>query len=291
VTGARQDAAASFEPHRPRLVRLAYRMLGSVADAEDVVQDAFLRWLDADRSAVAVPEAYLVRVATRLCLDVLKSARRRRETYIGPWLPEPVVEPDGEFDDDVTLPLLIALERLSPLERAAFLLHDVFGISFDEVAASIGRDAPATRQLAARARQHVHDARPRFTVDRQKGLDLAAAFFTASRSGDLSALKAMLADDVTLTGDGGGKRPAGMEPYVGLAAVMWVLERVVAAVFAGHRSELVRYCLINGLPGFVTLEPDGMLQTTALDIRDGRIAGIYVVRNPDKLRHLEATMH
>jgi RNA polymerase sigma factor (sigma-70 family) len=179
LTGPRQDAAASFEPHRPRLIRLAYRMLGSVADAEDVVQDAFLRWLDADRATVAVPEAYLVRIVTRLCLDVLKSTRRRRETYIGPWLPEPLVEAeaDADIDDDVTLPLLIALERLSPLERAAFLLHDVFGMPFDDVGASIGRDAAAARQLATRARQHVHEARPRFAVDRQKGLDLAAAFF------------------------------------------------------------------------------------------------------------------
>jgi RNA polymerase sigma-70 factor (ECF subfamily) len=124
------EAALSFEPHRPRLIRVAYRMLGSVADAEDVVQDAFLRWHDADRSEVATPEAYLTRVVTRLCLDVLKSAKRRRETYVGPWLPEPVVEAVSDLDDDVTLPLLLALERLSPLERAAFLLHDLFGMPF-----------------------------------------------------------------------------------------------------------------------------------------------------------------
>jgi len=284
------DAAQSFEPFRPKLRRVAYRMLGSVADAEDVVQDAFLRWLDTDRSAVATPEAYLVRVTTRLCLDVLKSARRRRETYIGPWLPEPVFEADSDLDDDVTLPLLIALERLSPLERAAFLLHDVFGMPFDDVAASIGRDVPATRQLAARARQHVHDARPRFTVDRERGLAFAEAFFNASRSGDLSALTTMLADDVTLTGDGGGKRPAGMEPLVGIAAVLKLFEGL-ATRFPVRPSTLVRYGQINGLPGFVTLEADGLLQTTTLDIQDGRIAGIYVVRNPDKLRHLEASLN
>jgi RNA polymerase sigma-70 factor (ECF subfamily) len=288
--GARQDAAASFEPHRPRLIRLAYRMLGSVADAEDVAQDAFLRWLDADRAVIAVPEAYLVRIVTRLCLDVLKSARRRRESYIGPWLPEPMVEAEADFDDDVTLPLLLALERLSPLERAAFLLHDVFGMPFDDVAASIGRDAAATRQLATRARQHVHEARPRFVVDRQQGLDLAAAFFTASRSGDLSTLRTMLANDVSLTGDGGGKRPAGMQPYIGFDIVLDVLERVAKQAFSGHVSELVRYAYINGLPGFVTREADGLLQTTALDMREGRIVGIYVMRNPDKLRRLEASL-
>jgi len=289
--GTREEAAQSFEPVRPRLLRVAYRMLGSVADAEDVVQDAFLRWLGADRDEVREPEGFLVRTVTRLCLDALKSARHRRETYIGPWLPEPVLESDDEIESDVTLPLLMALERLSPLERAAFLLHDVFGVEFDEVANAIGRDPAACRQLAARARRHVYEDRPRFTVDRQKGLDIAAAFFDASRSGDLGALKAMLADDVTLTGDGGGKRPAAMTPFVGLEAVLKTLELVAKRVFAQKSSELIRYGMINGLPGFVTLEPDGILQTTALDIRGDRIVAIYVVRNPDKLRHLEATLH
>src|SRR6185312_2462008 len=173
--GACGDAALSFDPLRPRLIRIAYRMLGSVADAEDVVQDAFLRWLDADRAAVLEPEAYLRRVVTRLCLDLLKSARRRRETYIGPWLPEPMVETDDDDIDDVTLPLMMALERLSPLERAAFLLHDVFGAGFEEVAETIGRDPAACRQLAARARAHVRAARPRFSVPREHGLEIAAA--------------------------------------------------------------------------------------------------------------------
>ena len=287
---AQADAALSFEPVRPKLRSVAYRMLGSVADAEDVVQDAFLRWHDTDRTAVTVPEAWLVRVTTRLCLDVLKSARRRRETYIGPWLPEPMVAADADLEDDVTLPLLLALERLSPLERAAFLLHDVFSMPFDDVAASIGRDAAATRQLAARARQHVHEARPRFAVDRQKGLDLAAAFFAASRGGDLNALKTMLAEDVTLTGDGGGKRPASMTPLIGFDAVFHLFEGL-AKVLPKRPVTLIRYAQINGLPGLVTLEADGLLQTTALDIRDGLIAGIYVVRNPDKLRHLAASLH
>jgi RNA polymerase sigma-70 factor, ECF subfamily len=285
------DAAASFEPHRPKLLRVAYRMLGSRADAEDVVQDAFLRWLGADRASISTPEAWLVRTTTRLCLDALKSARHRRETYIGPWLPEPIVEADEELADDVTLPLLLALERLSPLERAAFLLHDVFGMGFDEVAGAIGRDATAARQLATRARQHVHEDRPRFAVDRQKGLDLAAAFFTASRSGDLDALKSMLAADVTFIADGGGKRPAGKIPVVGREAVLRLLGGLAARLFADYPFELIRTTLINGLPGFVTREADGQLQTTALDIRDGVIAKVYVVRNPDKLQHLLETLH
>ncbi|MEO8882363.1 MAG: sigma-70 family RNA polymerase sigma factor [Devosia sp.] len=285
------DAAQSFEPVRPKLRSVAYRMLGSVADAEDVVQDAFLRWLNTDRSAITVPEAFLVRITTRLCLDVLKSAHRRRETYIGPWLPEPVVEAEADFDDDVTLPLLLALERLSPLERAAFLLHDVFGMPFEEVANAIERDLAATRQLATRARQHVHEARPRFAVDRQKGLDLAAAFFAASRSGDLAGLKSMLAADVTLIADGGGKRPAGMAPVIGFDPVMEAFARLAELLRSRQPSELIRYGLINGLPGFVTREADGELQTTAIDTRDGKIVGVYVMRNPDKLRRLDATLH
>jgi len=277
------DAAASFDPLRPKLMRVAYRMLGSVADAEDVLQEAFIRWMEAERSEVREPEAFLRRTVTRLCLDQLKSARRQRETYVGPWLPDPVVE--DEEVEDVTLPLMLALERLSPLERAAFLLHDVFGLEFEEVAATIGRDPAACRQLAARARTHVREARPRFQVEKQHGLALAEAFFTASRSGDMKALAALLAADVSAYTDGGGKRPAVMKPIVGFDAVMKALEKL-AVLFKHRDSKLVRASFINGLPGFVTLEADGELQTTALDIEDGKITAIYVVRNPDKLKHL-----
>ncbi|UCI07087.1 sigma-70 family RNA polymerase sigma factor [Mesorhizobium sp. B1-1-8] len=278
-----EDAAAGFEALRPKLMRVAYRMLGSVADAEDSVQEAFIRWMRADRAAVREPEAFLRRTVTRLCLDQLKSARRQRETYVGPWLPEPVVEDDEV--DDVSLPLMMALERLSPLERAAFLLHDVFGLQFEEVAAEIERDAAACRQLAARARSHVREARPRFKVEKKRGLELAEAFFNASRSGDMKALGAMLSADVSAHADGGGKRPAATEPALGFDAVMKQYA-VVTAWLQDNRSELVRFGFINGLPGFITLEADGELQTTALDIEDGKIAAIYVMRNPDKLRHL-----
>ena len=278
------DAAASFDPLRPRLVRVAYRMLASVADAEDVVQEAFIRWMGADRTAVREPEAFLRRVVTRLCLDQLKSARHRHETYVGPWLPDPVVDEDEE-GDDVTLPLMLALERLSPLERAAFLLHDVFGVGFEEVAATIGRDPAACRQLAARARAHVREARPRFQVERQRGLQLAEAFFAASRSGDMAALGAMLAEDVSMHADGGGKRVAAVRPIIGPRQVFKV-HKSLAVFFGKYGSQLVRMALINGLPGFVTREADGELQTTALEIEDGKIAAIYVMRNPDKLRHL-----
>jgi RNA polymerase sigma-70 factor, ECF subfamily len=279
------DAAATFDQLRPRLIRIAYRMLGSVADAEDVVQEAFLRWFDADRDAVREPEAFLRRIVTRLCLDHLKSARHRRETYVGPWLPEPIIEGTEDEIDDITLPLMMALERLSPLERAAFLLHDVFGVSFEEIAETLSREPAACRQLASRARDHVRAARPRFQMVKERGLQIAAAFFAASRRGDMQELRSLLAADVTAYADGGGKTPAAMQPIVGLNAVMQ-LHTALARIFAAKMSRLVRYGFINGLPGFVTIEQEDTLQTTALQIEDGKIIAIYVMRNPDKLRHL-----
>ena len=276
-----EDAAASFEPLRPKLIRIAYRMLGSVQDAEDIAQDAFIRWMNTDRSDIREPEAFLRRTVTRLCLDQLKSARRQRETYIGPWLPDPVVE--EEEVEDVTLPLMLALERLSPLERAVFLLHDVFGLSFEEVAATIRRDPAACRQLASRARDHVRGERPRFQIEKQRGLALAEAFFTASRSGDMKALGTMLATDVSIHADGGGKRPAALQPILGFDAVMNLFERL-APLF--KTTKLIRAAFINGLPGFITMEADGELQTTALEIEGGKVTAIYVMRNPDKLKHL-----
>jgi len=277
------EAAAGFDPLRPMLLRLGYRMLGSVADAEDVVQEAFIRWMRSDRAEVREPEAFLRRTVTRLCLDQLKSARHRRETYVGPWLPEPIVEEEEE--EDVTLPLMLALERLSPLERAAFLLHDVFGLSFDEVAATVERDTAACRQLASRARAHVRDARPRYKLEKKRGLELAEAFYAASRSGDMSALGALLAADVSLHADGGGKRSAALEPIFGFANVMKV-HKALAAFFTKRGSALVRTGFVSGLPGFVTRESDGELQTTAFEIEGDRIVAIYVMRNPDKLKHL-----
>jgi len=279
-----EDAAQSFDPLRGVPMRVAYRMLGSVADAEDVVQEAFIRWMGADRAEVREPEAFLRRTVTRLCLDQLKSARMQRETYVGPWLPDPVVEEEEE-QEDVTLPLMLALERLSPLERAAFLLHDVFGLEFTEVAASIGREPAACRQLAARARTHVREARGRFQMDRQRGLEIAEAFFAASRSGDMTALSAMLSADVSFHADGGGKRPAVMSALFGIEEVMKT-HQSLARFFAKGGSTLIRVVMVNGLPGFITREADGELQTTALDIENGKVTAIYVVRNPDKLKHL-----
>lgn len=271
---------------RPRLIRLAYRMLGSVADAEDVVQDAYSRWLSADPASVLEPAAFLRVIVTRLCLNQLNSARRRRETYIGPWLPEPIFDPeDGDAVDDITLPLMIALERLSPLERAAFLLHDVFDMDFTEVSQAIDREPAACRQLASRARTHLRQERPRFAVSKEHGLKIASAFFAASRSGDMSALRALLAEDVITFADGGGKVPATLMPLIGRDAMLAWQARMVR-YFAQFPSQIVRYAMIDGLPGFVSIEGGGIVQTTALRLQDDRIIAIYVTRNPDKLKHI-----
>lgn len=275
-----------FSELRPRLVRLAYRMLGSVADAEDVVQNAWLRWLAMDRSSVREPAAFLRTIVTRLCLNELKSARRRRESYVGPWLPEPIFDPDdGDAADDITLPLMLALERLSPLERAAFLLHDVFGMDFDEVALAIDREAAACRKLASRARAHIVDARPRFAIGKEQGLKLATAFFTASRTGDMAALRALLSEEVVAYADGGGKVPASRRPLIGLDAVMRRHEQM-ARIFRAQPSRLIHYAVIDGLPGFVTMEGGNVVQTTALHVEQEKVVAIYCTRNPDKLRHI-----
>ncbi|WP_309086648.1 sigma-70 family RNA polymerase sigma factor [Chelativorans sp.] len=277
---------------RRRLIQIAYRMLGSVADAEDVVQDAWLRWLAADREMVREPAAFLRTIVTRLCLNELKSARRQRETYIGPWLPEPIFDPDvQDAIEDITLPVMIALERLSPLERAAFLLHDVFGMSFDEVSDVIGRKAATCRKLASRARAHIQEARPRYTATREHGLKLATAFFTASRSGEICVLRALLAEDIVAYADGGGKVPASIAPAVGIDDVV-KLFGALARYFARSPSRLLRYGMIDGLPGFITIEAGNILQTTALQIGKEKIVAIYVTRNPQKLKHLsEVSLH
>jgi RNA polymerase sigma factor (sigma-70 family) len=274
----------AFEQHRPRLLRLAYRMLGSAAEAEDIVQDAWLRWRSVDAGEVQEPGAFLARTVTRLCLDTLKSARARREAYVGNWLPEPIFEPEETAPalDDLTLSLMMALERLSPLERAAFLLHDVFGTPLAEVAQTLDRDAAAVRQLATRARKHVQDARPRYPVSRDEGDRIARAFYIASNQGDLAGLRALLADAVVLTADGGGKSHAWLRPIVGLEHVVRLFDGLFRKL-TRKPPVLVGWVWIDGLPGYVSYERDGALQTTALEIVDGQIVSIFITRNPDKL--------
>ncbi|MBN8977026.1 MAG: sigma-70 family RNA polymerase sigma factor [Rhizobiales bacterium] len=284
------NATAIFEAQRPRLLRLAYRMLGSVSEAEDVVQDAWLRWQRYDRTDIQSPPAFLSRVVTRLCLDAMKSARVRRETYFGTWLPDPIAEaPDeAEHDDDLTLTLMMALERLLPLERATFLLHDVFGVGLDEVASTLGREPPAVRQLAVRARKHVQEARPRFPVASDEGERIAAAFFDATRQGDVQALSRLLAKDVVLKSDGGGKVLAFRNPIFGLARVLR-LYRGITRKYGAVSLSSFRPLRIDGLPGYISRERD-VVQTTALEIENGLITRIYITRNPDKLERIRTLL-
>lgn len=276
-----------FEAQRPRLLRLAYRMLGSMTEADDIVQEAWLRWSAVDGTNVREPAAYLNRTVTRLCLDVMKSARARRETYFGSWLPDPIVEPENDDMrfDELTLTLMLALERLSPLERAAFLLHDVFGVPLDEIAETLNREPSAIRQLAVRARRHVQEDRPRFKVAREDGDRIARAFFHASTNGDLEGLRALLTHDVVIRSDGGGKVLAFRNPIVGIDRAL----RMFAGLYRKHVSQsaiLIRPVWVDGLPGYISREHGKFLQTTAFEIADGRIAAIYITRNPDKLAHI-----
>lgn len=294
------NAAATFEPFRRRLLGLAYRMLGSMADAEDAVQETYLRWHRADRDKVTDPRAFLMTTTSRICLDMLTSARARREEYVGPWLPEPVLDtaalaPDShtELAEDLSIALLLTLDRLSPLERAAFLLHDVFDFSFSEVANALDRSEAACRQLAARARAHVRDARPRGATSPSssraneidaKHAELISAFIAATRSGDLSGLTELLASDVRVVTDGGGKVQAALNVLEGADRSARFL---IGAARKGWRDEYtLRFAVINGLPGVIVDSPEGLVQTSAFEIEDGRVRALYVVRNFDKLRHL-----
>jgi len=291
------DPAETFEPHRRRLLGLAYRMLGSISEAEDAVQDTYLRWHAADRDAVTNVRAFLTTTTTRICLDTLKSARTRRETYVGPWLPEPVVDtaalaPDAqtELAEDLSIALLLALDRLSSLERAAFLLHDVFDCSFGEVATALDRSEASCRQLASRARAHVRESRPQATATVRAGSapsdhqQLVSAFVDAARSGDLQALMGLLADDVRLTTDGGGKARSALNVIEGADRTA----RFVAGAVSKGLSEgsVVRTATINGLPGLLVYAPNGSVQSVAFEIANGRMHAIYAVSNPEKLSHL-----
>ena len=284
------ERLTDFEAQRPRLLRLAYRMLGSLSEAEDVVQDAWLRWSRVEEG-VDTPAAYLTRIVTRLCLDQLKSARARRESYFGAWLPEPLLgtaEPEEALADEVTLTLMLAMERLSPLERAAFLLHDVFETPLNEVAATLGRDAAAVRQLASRARKHVQAGKPRFTVPAGEAAAVAQAFFAAATSGDAAQLSALLAHDVAIHSDGGGKVLAFPNIVRGVDRVTRLFQGLARKAL--FQPRLLRPVTIDKLPGYISIDRGQVLQTTALEIRDGRVAAIYIVRNPEKLRHVAALL-
>jgi RNA polymerase sigma-70 factor (ECF subfamily) len=295
----KSDPSATFEPHRRRLLGLAYRMLGSMAEAEDAVQEAYLRWHDTNRDIVNEPRAFLMTTTTRICLDVLKSARMKREEYVGPWLPEPITDtaslaPDAqtELADVLSVALLLALDRLSPLERAAFLLHDVFDYSFSQIADALDRNEAACRQLASRARTRVREARPKgLTPPRgaTKSIDprhqeLLSAFISASRSGDVEQLTRMLASDARLVTDGGGKVPAALNVIEGNDRIAAFLAGVVRKGFTDDMS--LRFEVVNGLPGLLIVGPNGLVQTNAFEFDGDAVTAIYIVRNPDKLKHL-----
>jgi RNA polymerase sigma-70 factor (ECF subfamily) len=295
TSSARREITASeFEPHRARLKGLAYRMLGSLAEAEDVVQDAFLRVREVDRDTVVDVLGYLHTTVARLCLDRLKSARARRELYVGTWLPEPIVDepapqPDNALDraQDLSFALLMTLERLTPAERTAFLLHDVFGRSFDEVAQVLQRTAAACRKLAERARSEIHGQGPRVATPPAAEQRLTQAFMLAASTGDIEGLKQLLASDAVLYTDGGGKRRAAHNPIYGPERIGRFFAGILAR--SDYRApERVDPRRINQLPGYVLTYSDGDLVVSALEIEGDKVKHIYVISNPDKLAHLRS---
>nr|WP_107904671.1 RNA polymerase sigma-70 factor [Streptomyces chartreusis] len=280
-----------FEALRPLLFSIAYRILGSVAEAEDAVQEAWLRY-DGSSTRPASAKAYLSATVTRISIDVLRSARVRREEYTGPWFPEPLLSDPYEdparaveLADSVSMAALLLLERLSPLERAVFVLREVFGFGFDEIAAAVDRSEPACRQLVVRARRHMAAGRPRFAADREERQELASCFFEALKDGDVGALRNLLAADAQLVGDGGGKAPQLARAVVGAENVARLLASVVPRL-ARVEVSFERH-EINGQPGAVYRDRDGrVLQTLVLDVLDGQIQTIRTVLNPDKLGHM-----
>ena len=281
--------AGEFMALRPKLFGVAYRMLGSVSDAEDVVQEAYLRWQQVERADVDSPEAFLTTVVVRLSLDELRSARARRERYVGPWLPEPLVVDDNdpavatELADSLSMAFLVLLEALSPLERAAFLLREVFGYGYDELAAMLDKDAAACRQLVSRARRHVEARRQRYDADRRTSAELARRFVAACLTGDLEPVVGLLTEDVTLWTDGGGIAKAARRPIVGPAKVARFLLAVAPTL---PPSAVTHEALVNGQPGIVVTDADAPILAMVVDVLEDRIAAVRVVLNPEKLRAL-----
>ena len=284
-----QDRAAAFERHRPALLGLAYRMLGSVAEAEDAVQDCYLRWRRVDPATLSSERAWLLTATTRLCIDRLRAARARRETYIGPWLPEPILaEPDAcetaELASSLSTAMLLLLERLSPAERAAFLLRDAFESDYPEIAEALGRNEAACRQLVRRARARIGEARPRFRPDPEAHRRLLEAFGAAVASGEVEGLKALLAQQVELHSDGGGRVLAARNVIEGPDHVarfligVWRKQKVPVAVEMRG---------VNGAPGVIGRADGKIVVVLGLDVEDGLIRAVHMVNNPDKLTHLQ----
>ncbi len=275
-----------FVSHRRLLFTVAYEMLGSAADAEDVVQETWLRWVNVDQAEVREPRAYLVRMVTRQALNRLRTVSRRREDYVGEWLPEPLltgpdVAEDAELAVNVSIAMLTVLETLGPSERAVFVLREVFETPYDEIAEVVNKAPAAVRQIAHRANQHVAARRPRMQVDRAQQEATLERFMAAITSGDLQGLMDVLAPDVVLIADGGGQVPAARKPMIGATSVVAFLARVA------DLSRLVATAAwLNGMPG-MRIDVDGDATAVSLVIEDDRITRIYAIRNPHKLQHLE----
>jgi RNA polymerase sigma-70 factor (ECF subfamily) len=283
--------AEEFQELRPLLFSIAYRILGSVSEAEDAVQESWLRYA-ASTTRPASAKAYLSTVVTRVSINVLRSARVRREAYVGPWFPEPLLsdpyddpQQSAELADSVSMAALLLLERLSPLERAVFVLREVFAFDFPEIASTVGRSEAACRQLAVRARRHMDDGRPRFAADRRERDALAERFFGALREGDVDGLRDLLTADVTLLADGGGKAPQWSGGFFGADSVARVLGALLPAFL--RIGGIVEPQAMNGQPGAILRDRDGkVVNTWTLDVLDGRIQAIRTVSNPDKLGHV-----
>lgn len=283
--------SATFSAARPRLLGLAYRMLGSRTDAEDIVQDTWLRWQGADTQALRTPDAWLTTVATRLCLDRLKSARAQRELYVGPWLPEPVTDADQlspeaatALADDLSFALLLTLERLSPAERAAFLLHDVFDTPFPEIARTLQRSEAACRQLASRARKAVRKDGPRQPASNEQHLALLQRFVTAIGSGDVTGLTALLSDDAIAYADGGGVRISALRPILGPDRIARFHVGVTRKAMDRGDSLDFHASMVNGRPALLVHLNGELDQILTVDVSEGLIRRVYSVRNPEKLR-------
>lgn len=286
-----QPADPIFEEHRPALERLAYRMLGSLADADDVLQEAYLRWSRADRTHVAAPRAYLLSLVTRLCLDQWRTVAARKEGYIGPWLPEPVVEDDDpaarqETADAVSLAFLVVLESLGPEERAAYLLRRVFDYDYEEIARVLDKTSVACRQLVSRAEARIHAQRPRFEPAPDEAARLTQAFLAACVTGDLEGMLQLLAPDAVAISDGGGKVAAALAPIEGADRVARFFLGITKKRPPNAEFRSVR---VNGLPGILVVDEGQVLNILTLDVNAGRIAACFVIRNPDKLKRVSAT--
>lgn len=289
-----------FHEYRKLLFSVAYRVLGSAADAEDAVQDAWIKWSSANRSQVTDPKAYLTRIVSNLALERLRSTRHKRETYVGPWLPEPILTSGDTADavtdaESVSMAMLVVLETLSPLERAVFVLKEVFGFSHAEIAEAVERSEAAVRQAAHRAREHVRARRPRFTADRSRQREVMERFFAAASGGDINTLMELLSPDVILWTDGGGKVRQALKPVVGAQTVASWFAAIGTVTYQGvqpadMRAELVE---INGGPGMVFSAPDRVIATITFDFdAAGRVTAIHNVANPDKLQAItDGTAH